>query len=147
MPDTSHLHLDNQLCFPLYAASREITGMYQPFLQKIGLTYPQYLILLVLWERDGRSVMEIAGELHLNSNTVTPLLKRMEAAGILRRERSAEDERRVMVQLSEKGRELRQQATSIPFSLAEKLGERLSIEEMQALKRILPKIFQGDEPA
>ncbi|MEZ5072395.1 MAG: MarR family transcriptional regulator [Bacteroidales bacterium] len=112
------LKLENQLCFPVYAASRLITREYQPLLDRLGLTYPQYLVLMVLWEKDGLTVNQIAHTLILNTNTVTPLLKRMEAQGLLRRNRSAGDERKVLIRLTEKGRSLRDDAASIPEQLA-----------------------------
>lgn len=112
------LKLENQLCFPVYAASRLITREYQPLLDRLGLTYPQYLVLMVLWEKDGLTVNQIAHTLILNTNTVTPLLKRMEAQGLLRRNRSTGDERKVLIRLTEKGRSLRDDAASIPEQLA-----------------------------
>jgi DNA-binding MarR family transcriptional regulator len=115
------LKLSNQLCFPVYAASRLITRGYQPYLDKLGITYPQYLVLLVLWETDGLPVNDIARRLILNTNTITPLLKRMEELGIIRRERSADDERKVMVHLTEKGWSMREEAATIPVKLMEGL--------------------------
>lgn len=115
------LKLSSQVCFPLYAASRLITREYQPYLDKLGITYPQYLVLLVLWETDGLSVNAISRKLILHTNTVTPLLKRMESMGILTRKRSGEDERKVVVHLTGKGKEMREAAAAIP----EKLGSRI----------------------
>ena len=112
------LKLENQLCFPVYAASRLIIRQYQPFLDKIGITYPQYLVMLVLWEQDGISVNEITQKLILNTNTVTPLLKRMESLGLITRARSGEDERKVVITLTERGRELKEQAALIPVELS-----------------------------
>jgi DNA-binding MarR family transcriptional regulator len=111
------LRLENQVCFPIYAASRLITREYQPLLDELGLTYPQYLVLMVLWERDGLPVNEIGQKLLLNTNTVTPLLKRMEAQGLVARQRSADDERRVIVSLTPQGRALQEQAAAIPARL------------------------------
>ena len=111
------LKLENQICFPIYAASRLITREYQPMLDELGLTYPQYLVLLVLWEHDGLSVNEIGQKLLLNTNTVTPLLKRMAAQGLVARQRSADDERRVIVSLTPQGRALQEQASAIPARL------------------------------
>lgn len=113
------LKLSNQVCFPVYAASRLIIREYQPYLDKLGITYPQYLVLMVLWEKDGISVNEISQKLILNTNTVTPLLKRMEAQGILSRTRSGQDERKVLVSLTGKGMEIRHEAATIPLKLAE----------------------------
>lgn len=112
------LKLENQLCFPLYAASRLITRSYQPFLDELGITYPQYLVLLVLWENDGQTVNEISRKLILNTNTTTPLLKRLEVLGIVKRQRSGDDERRVVVSLTAKGRKMEQVAAGIPQKLS-----------------------------
>ena len=136
------LKLQNQLCFPVYAASRLIIREYQPFLDKIGLTYPQYLVLLVLWETDRMTVNDISQRLILNTNTVTPLLQRMEAMGIIVRQRSGEDERKVLVNLTEKGKELQQVAAEIPEKLSESLlASDLSVEELMALKQTLHRVI------
>ena len=108
------LRLDNQLCFALYSASLAMTKLYKPLLEALQLTYPQYLVMLVLWESDGLSVSALGERLFLDSGTLTPLLKRMEASGLLSRQRSAEDERRVHVRLTDVGRTLKTQAASIP---------------------------------
>lgn len=113
------LKLDNQLCFSIYAASRAITRAYRPILEPHGLTYPQYLVLLILWEKDGPSVNEIGHRLYLDSGTLTPLLKRMEQSGFLARQRSRTDERRVEVWLGPRGKELQQVALRIPETLIE----------------------------
>jgi DNA-binding MarR family transcriptional regulator len=110
----ARLYLDNQLCFPLYAASRLTTKIYAPVLKELDLTYPQYLVMLVLWQHADLSVNAICERLLLESNTVTPLLKRLEQKKLLTRRRSSDDERRVMVSLTEKGDQLRKQALSIP---------------------------------
>lgn len=115
---TEQLKLDNQLCFPLYAVSRLITRNYQSFLDKLGITYPQYLVLLVLWENDGLTVNEISRKLILNTNTTTPLLKRLEVLGIVRRQRSGDDERKVRITLTAKGREMESVAAVIPQKLS-----------------------------
>jgi Transcriptional regulators len=112
------LKLENQLCFPVYAASRLIIRQYQPFLDKIGITYPQYLVMLVLWEKDGISVSEITQKLILNTNTVTPLLKRMETMGLISRARSGEDVRKVIICLTDEGRALKEEAALIPAELS-----------------------------
>lgn len=114
----SALLLDNQLCFALYSASLAMTKFYTPLLAALNLTYPQYLVLLVLWEQDGLSVTALGERLHLNSGTLTPLLKRMEASGLLLRERSADDERRVLVTLTPEGQKLKHRAASIPACIA-----------------------------
>ncbi len=117
-----HLKLSNQFCFPVYAVSRLITRAYQPLLEELNLTYPQYLVLLVLWENDGLTVNEITHTLILNTNTVTPLLKRMEKQGLITRKRSEQDERKVLIHLTKKGKDLRIQASSVPYALVEKMG-------------------------
>jgi DNA-binding MarR family transcriptional regulator len=129
------LQLDNQLCFALYSTSLAMTKLYKPLLEPLGLTYPQYLALLVLWERDALTVSELGERLFLDSGTLTPLLKRMEAAGWLQRERAADDERRVIVSLSASGRALRQQARAVPVQLAAATG--CSAKELSALTRQL----------
>ena len=138
------LKLANQLCFPVYAASRLITREYQPLLDKLGLTYPQYLVLMILWEEDGLPVNDIAKKLILNTNTITPLLKRMEKEGIIRRKRSGEDERKVMVQLTEKGRALQDEAARIPEQLASRLAEgELKIDDLVRLKEMLDSMIRS----
>jgi MarR family transcriptional regulator, organic hydroperoxide resistance regulator len=115
--------LEDNLCFAVYAANHAHAAAYKPLLEPLGLTYPQYLVLLVLWERDGPAVKEIGARLHLDSGTLTPLLKRMEAAGLLRRERDAEDERQVRIRLTETGRSLRAEAAEVQGALSCVLGE------------------------
>ena len=107
------LQLDNQLCFALYSASRAMTKHYQPLLAPLGLTYPQYLVMLVLWEHSGMSVSELGERLYLDSGTLTPLLKRMELAGLLARKRSSQDERRVDITLTPAGRKLKASAAKV----------------------------------
>ena len=138
------LKLENQVCFPIYAASRLITRAYQPLLEKLELTYPQYLVLMVLWETDQISVNEITEKLILNTNTVTPLLKRMEVQGLIRRKRSETDERRVTISLTQKGAELKQQAADIPAELAKKLdvGE-LDLQEIIDLRDKLNRLIKA----
>lgn len=108
------LRLDNQLCFALYSASLAMTKVYKPLLDELNITYPQYLVLLVLWERDGLTVSELGERLYLDSGTLTPLLKRMESAELLSRLRDTEDERRVLIRLSPTGRKLKSRAQRIP---------------------------------
>ena len=136
------LKLENQLCFPVYAASRLIIREYQPFMEELGITYPQYLVLMVLWEEDGITVNEIAGKLILKTNTVTPLLKRMESLGIIFRARSGEDERKVLISLSKKGKDMREAASSIPEKLAEKLNnETLDFNSLIELRNSLNELI------
>lgn len=118
MQDFPQLLLDNQLCFRLYAATRAMTQAYQPLLAPLGVTYPQYLVMLVLWERDGLSVKAIGDRLNLDSGTLTPLLKRMESQDLVRRVRSPHDERIVEIWLTDHGRSLQAVAADIPHKLA-----------------------------
>lgn len=115
--DFTQLYLENQLCFPLYAASRLTTKLYEPFLNALDITYPQYLVLLVLWKEGSQSVTEIGELLLLESNTLTPLLKRMEQKGLLERKRSEKDERKVLISLTSTGEALKQEASTIPDKL------------------------------
>jgi DNA-binding MarR family transcriptional regulator len=117
-----YLQLDQQLCFALYAASRAMTQAYQPLLAPLELTYPQYLVMLVLWERDGLNVKEVGERLLLDSGTLTPLLKRLETAGLITRRRSPQDERQVGLWLTDAGRERRDAARAVPLAMAERLG-------------------------
>ena len=133
------LALDNQLCFPLYAASRELTRCYKPFLDPLGLTYPQYVTMMALWEQDGMKVGELGARLHLDSATLTPLLKRLEAHGLVRRERSTEDERAVIVSLTDEGRALRETALDVPRYIASKIA--LDPEDGMQLKLLLEKLL------
>ncbi len=130
--------LDKQLCFALYSSSLAMTKLYKPLLAPLGLTYPQYLALLVLWERDHQGVGELGERLFLDSGTLTPLLKRMESAGWLRRERAADDERRVVVSLTPEGLALRQKARSVPRALAAATGCQAS--ELAELTRRLQQL-------
>jgi len=135
------LKLENQICFPLYASSRLVTRAYQPHLEALDLTYPQYLVLMVLWEHDDLTVNQIAERLILNTNTLTPLLKRMEQGGLVERTRSREDERKVTVRLTPGGRELEARAARIPQALAESLERQaLSRQELVLLKSLLDRL-------
>lgn len=127
------LQLDRQLCFALYSASHAVSRAYKPHLESLGLTYPQYLTLLVLWERDGLTVSEIGERLHLDSGTLTPLLKRLEAAGYLSRLRDVADERRVLVRLTAAGRKLKARAAPIPACMFAAMQGAPA--ELQALTR------------
>jgi len=124
-PDTLLL-LDRQVCFALYSAQRSMEQAYRPLLAGLGITYPQYLVLLVLWERDGRGVAELGERLHLDSGTLSPLLQRLEAHGLLERRRSAADERRVEAFLTQRGRKLKEKARKVPHQLLECASLRLS---------------------
>lgn len=132
------LQLDRQLCFALYSASHAMTRAYQPLLAPLGLTYPQYLVMLVLWEQDGLGVSQLGERLNLDSATLTPLLKRLEAAGHVQRLRDAADERRVRLQLTAQGRALREQARAIPPQLAATTG--CGLDELASLTRRLAEL-------
>lgn len=134
------LRLDQQLCFALYSSSLAMTKLYKPLLEPLGLTYPQYLAMLVLWEQDGISVSTLGQRLSLDSGTLTPLLKRMESAGLIVRRRASEDERRVDIYLTETGRLLKEQALSIPSQLA--CAAACSLEELSSLTRRLHELRQ-----
>lgn len=143
-PPNPALLLDNQLCFALYSASLAMTKLYKPLLDALGLTYPQYLVMLVLWEGDGLSVSALGERLSLDSGTLTPLLKRLEAAGWLVRQRSAEDERRVEVHLTPEGRKRKAKAAGIPRCVVQATGTPLPdlvalTRQVQALRgRLTP---------
>lgn len=137
-PDTPKL--ENQICFPLYVISKEITAMYRPFLEELDITYSQYLVMMVLWENDGLTVNQIGEKLFLDSGTLTPLLKRLEAKLYLVRQRKKEDERVVQIFLTVEGRVLQKKACSIPGKMAEKFN--LSEEELLGLKVTVDKILK-----
>jgi MarR family transcriptional regulator, organic hydroperoxide resistance regulator len=132
MPETDLLALDRQLCFALAATSRSVVGLYREFLEPLGLTHPQYLVMLALWEREPRTVRDIADALRLESPTLSPLLKRLEAAGHVRRERNPSDERQLAIALTDSGRELRVEAERVPVAVAERLG--WPVARLEALK-------------
>ena len=125
-PADQSLRLENQFCFALYSTSLAMTKIYKPILDAIHLTYPQYLVMLVLWEEDGLTVSEIGERLFLDSGTLTPLLKRLEATGLLVRLRDTEDERRVRIKLTAAGNSLRVKATEIPSCISDMTGYSLS---------------------
>lgn len=136
------LKLDNQLCFPIYVASREIIQGYNRYFGDLDITYPQYLVLMVLWEEDEMSVNSIGKRLHLDSGTLTPLLKRMESKELILRNRCKADERTVRISLTEKGKQLKQKAVKIPPQLAEDLT--LTQEEAETLKRLIYKLINKE---
>ncbi|MEU8182754.1 MarR family transcriptional regulator [Micromonospora sp. NPDC049044] len=139
---TDDLVLRRQVCFALYAASRALTDVYRPILDEFGLTYPQYLVLLVLWERPDAAptVSELGAELRLDSGTLSPLLKRLEGAGLVLRRRSARDERRVEVGLTEQGRALRERLCDVPPRVAQATG--LDLSELVALRDTLTRVTE-----
>jgi DNA-binding MarR family transcriptional regulator len=139
------LLLDDQLCFALYAASRAVTQRYRPLLDELGLTYPQYLVMLVLWEHGTVPIKDIGAALQLDYGTLTPLIKRLEANGLLRRERSAEDERTVRVSLTDQGRALREQAAGVPSAIGDAMGlAPRQFDEAKRLLRMLIDNVSGD---
>ncbi|MEY9838195.1 MarR family winged helix-turn-helix transcriptional regulator [Streptacidiphilus sp. EB103A] len=133
--DGFSLLLDDQLCFALYAASRAVTHRYRPLLETLGLTYPQYLALLVLWEHGTVPIKDIGTALQLDYGTLTPLIKRLEASGLVRRERLPEDERTVQVSLTEQGHELRERALQVPAAIGDAMG--LNPHDFEEVRRIL----------
>ena len=136
------LKLEKQLCFPLYACSREIIKRYKPFLDELDLTYTQYITMMVLWEKKTLTSKELGNYLFLDSGTLTPLLKKMEAKGLLSRRRSEEDERNLVVTITEAGERLRERAVEVPEKVAQ--CSNLEPEEAQTLYRILYKILKND---
>jgi len=130
--------LDDQVCFALYTAFRAVAALYRPLLDKLGLTYPQYLVMLVLWERSSCTIKELCTALQLDSGTLSPLLKRMEAHDLVRRRRSAGDERRVKVTLTAKGQALRNEARTVPDRLACAL--EIPSDELVSLREILHRV-------
>ena len=137
------MKLINQLCFPLYAAARHVTGLYTPVLKPLGLTYTQYIVFLVLWEKDGQPVSEIGERLLLDNGTLSPLLKKMEQAGYVRRERSREDERVVVITLTEAGRVLQEKAKDVPAKVADCLD--LPPEKAQTLYGLLYELLENQK--
>jgi DNA-binding MarR family transcriptional regulator len=133
------LSLDMQVCFALAATSRSVIGLYRPVLAPLGLTHPQYLVMLALWERSPRTVADIGHSLHLEPATLSPLLKRLEAAGLITRARSEDDERALAVTLTPKGAELRAEAEKVPAQIVEKL--RLPVAELEHLRDILQVVL------
>ena len=138
------LLLENQLCFPLYACAREIVAAYNPFLKELGLTYPQYITMMVLWENNKVVMRDLGKRLYLDSGTLTPVLKKLEAMGYLKRYRNPEDERILMVSITDEGKALRQDAEKIPYQmgcLVNQKGELFSGEEVGKLKEQLYQII------
>ena len=134
------LRLENQLCFPLYACSRETIKLYKPFLDEIDLTYTQYIAMMVLWEKESVTVKELGEALYLDSGTLTPLLKKMETKGLIRRRRSEQDERSLIVSLTDEGMAFRERALAVPRQMASCV--RLEPDEVQELYRLLYKLLK-----
>ncbi len=141
--------LDDQLCFALYAASRAVTARYRPMLDELGITYPQYLVLMLLWEEDGQTVGQLGNRLALDSGTLSPLLKRLTAAGLVTRHRRADDERSVSVRLTEEGRALQGPACAISAQMIDALS--LSTQQFAELKgqlrTITERVATAPQPA
>ena len=138
------MKLSNQVCFPLYAAARNVTALYTPFLKPLGLTYTQYIVFLVLWEKDGVTVSELCGKLFLDNGTLSPLLKKMETAGYIERRRSREDDRVVVVTLTEKGKALQEKAKDVPRDVANCI--RLAPEKAKTLYSLLWELLAQEDP-
>ena len=135
------LKLENQLCFPLYACAKEIVRKYKPFLDKLDLTYTQYIAMMVLWEKKELTVKELGNSLYLDSGTLTPVLKKLEVKGYINRTRSKEDERNLIVAITEKGYQLREQAVEVPEHVAQCV--KLEAGEAEALYGLLYKVLGG----
>ena len=141
--DSSQLQLSNQICFPIYSASKLITKAYKPYLDQLGLTYPQYLVLLVLWEQDKITINHITEKLLLDTNTLSPMLKRMEKMAYIDRARSKEDERSVIIKLTTKGKRLKTEALPIPEKLlGTVLSEQISLDKVIQLKDTLDALIK-----
>ncbi|HBE14912.1 MAG TPA: MarR family transcriptional regulator [Ruminococcaceae bacterium] len=138
------MKLENQLCFPLYAAARSVTALYTPYLRPLGLTYTQYIVFLVLWEKDGIPVGELGKRLMLDSGTLSPLLKKMRQAGYIEKRQSAEDERSFLITLTDKGRALQEQAREIPRKVGGCIA--LTPEKAAQLYQLLYELL-GKEPS
>lgn len=134
-----NLKLSNQLCFPLYAGAREVVKKYKPFLDEIGLTYTQYIAMMVLWEKNNINVKSLGEQLYLDSGTLTPLLKKMEAQGLVIRRRDGKDERNVIVSITEQGEQLKKKAAEIPLKIKECMP--ITLDEAQLLYHLLYKIL------
>lgn len=137
------LKLDNQLCFRLYTASRLVAGAYAPHFESLGITYPQYLVLLVLWEKDHQPVNDIAKRLLLETNTVTPLLQRMEKIGLIERKKGEADSRQRIVSLTQKAIDMEQVAKDIPNKLSETVTNYVDVDELIALMPTIDKLIEG----
>lgn len=133
------LKIENQLCFPLYACSREVIKLYKPYLDELDLTYTQYIVMMVLWEKKSLTVKELGNDLFLDSGTLTPLLKKMEAKQLLTRRRSLEDERNLIVTVTDKGEELKDKALHIPKDMTKCVN--INDDEIFALYRTLYKLL------
>ena len=136
------MKLDNQLCFPLYAAARAVTSLYTPYLKPLGLTYTQYILFLVLWEKDGLTVGEICRRLMLDSGTLSPMLKKLRQQGYIEKRQSDSDERSYIITLTDKGRELQLQAKDIPMQVGSCV--RISPEKARMLRELICELLEGN---
>ena len=141
MPAVDALALDRQVCFALAAASRSVIGLYRPVLEPLGLTHPQYLVMLALWESSPRTVRNIGEALALEPATLSPLLKRLEAAGLITRRRKVDDERSLDVELTDAGRALRSRAEGVPAQIVERLG--MPVAELEATRDALTRLLEA----
>lgn len=144
LPDDP-LALDQQVCFALVVAARSVVALYRPVLERLGLTHPQYLVMLALWQHEPLSVRELSGLLQLDPGTLSPLLKRLEAAGLLRRERDPKDQRNLALALTDKGRALRADAEKIPAGIVERLG--MPLDELMSLQGALTRVIAASQRA
>lgn len=136
------LKLDNQLCFSLYAASREVIKLYKPLLDKYGLTYTQYIVMLGIWEHEEISVKHLGNKLHLDSGTLTPVIKKLESMGLVSKQRSIKDDRVVIISLTEKGELLKEEIVEVPEQVVCKIGAS-SIDDLGELKRLLDILLKS----
>ncbi|WP_100074911.1 MarR family winged helix-turn-helix transcriptional regulator [Chryseobacterium camelliae] len=140
MEAPENLKLENQICFPLYVIAKEITGLYRPFLDELDITYPQYLVMMVLWEQNGMTVSCIGEKLYLDSGTLTPLLKRLEAKGLITRKRKKDDERVVEICVTEAGKQLKSRACSVPEKII--ASTKVDPEDLIRLKESVQNIIK-----
>jgi MarR family transcriptional regulator, organic hydroperoxide resistance regulator len=138
------LALERQVCFALAVASRSVIALYRPVLEPMGLTHPQYLVMLALWERSPRSLRELSDVLHLDPGTLSPLVKRLERSGLVTRERDARDERNLALTLTSQGRRLRRQAEKVPAAIVERLG--VPVSELEHARNVLTALIDAAEP-
>jgi DNA-binding MarR family transcriptional regulator len=143
--DIDPLALERQVCFALAVTNRAVLAVYRPLLEPLGLTHPQYLVMLALWQYGPLSVKDLSGHLQLDPGTLSPLLKRLEAAGLLRRERDAKDQRNLALALTDKGRALRAEAEKIPAGIVDRLG--MPIEDLMALQGALTRVIDASRQA
>ncbi len=143
MDKYENLRIENQMCFPLYAAAKSVVGLYAPFLEPLNLTYTQYIAMMVIWEKESLSSKELGDNLYLDSGTLTPLLKKLEDKGFVERKRSESDARNLIVSLTEKGRELQEKAVDVP----QQVGSCIKLEPAEAaeLYRLLHKVLDSEK--